>query len=180
MAWESPNPLWTLKASKMYEEGVHHTLASGATTNAGREYAEHGQWRIQRGGPWVPWNPPFEGLPSKILCANVLSTLRSHYQKHVATIETMSKASERIKDYSCNAPSAARDGDMLSVWERLFAASAARSGGTPLILRASNTTTRFSSRSSNFAVTPRVHWSQKVSKIFLGGLPPLAGALRAL
>ena len=22
---------------------------------------------------WVPWNPSFEGLPSKILCANVLT-----------------------------------------------------------------------------------------------------------
>ena len=27
----------------------------------------------------VPWNPSFEGLPSKILCANVLPTLRSHW-----------------------------------------------------------------------------------------------------
>ena len=26
----------------------------------------------------VPWNPSFEGLPSKILCANVPLTLRSH------------------------------------------------------------------------------------------------------
>ena len=30
------------------------------------------------GVQWVPWNPAFEGLPSKILCANVLLTLRSH------------------------------------------------------------------------------------------------------
>ena len=48
---------------------------------------------------------------------------RIYYQKHMATIETMNEARERIKAkvfYSCNAPSAARDGDMLSVWERLF------------------------------------------------------------
>ena len=96
-------------------------------------------------------NPSLEGLPSKILCANVL---RIHYAHtgathfnfnssnnarvstpvsrirrahglyvHVYTtrstwqplVETMSKASERIKAYSCIAPSAVRDGDMLSV-----------------------------------------------------------------
>ena len=33
----------------------------------------------------------------------------------MATIETMSEASERIKAYSCIASSASRDGDMLSV-----------------------------------------------------------------
>ena len=38
-----------------------------------------------------------------------------YYQSHMATIETMSEASERIKAYSCSAPSAARDGDVLSV-----------------------------------------------------------------
>ena len=31
------------------------------------------------GVPWVPWNPSFEGLPLKILCANVLCKLRSHW-----------------------------------------------------------------------------------------------------
>ena len=31
------------------------------------------------GVPWVLWNPSFEGLPSKILFANVLCTLRSHW-----------------------------------------------------------------------------------------------------
>ena len=31
------------------------------------------------GVQWVPWNPTFKGLPSKIsVCANVLHTLRSH------------------------------------------------------------------------------------------------------
>ena len=45
-----------------------------------------------------------------------------------------------------------------------FAASMTRSGVTPLILRASNTTTRFSSRSSNFCnFTPRTH--QKRSQV---------------
>ena len=43
-----------------------------------------------------------------------------YYQKHMATIGTMSEASEWIKAYSCIAPFAARDGDMLPVWERLF------------------------------------------------------------
>ena len=32
------------------------------------------------GVPWVPWNPSFEGLPSKILCANILCTLCSHME----------------------------------------------------------------------------------------------------
>ena len=31
------------------------------------------------GVPWVPWNPSFKGLPSKILCNNILSTLHSHW-----------------------------------------------------------------------------------------------------
>ena len=68
-----------------------------------------------------------------------------------------------------------------------FPASAARSGVTPLILRASNTTMRFSSRSSNFRnFTPRIHQkrSQKVRnpKFSWGGMPqtPLAGTLYAL
>ena len=93
---------------------------------------------------WVPWNPSFEGLPSKILCANVLTLeLRTSASKYIAithdlnsiiscidarmtyvhvyttrSIETMSEARERIKAkffYSCNALSPARDSDMLSV-----------------------------------------------------------------
>ena len=43
-----------------------------------------------------------------------------YFQKHVATIETISEVNERIKAYSCNAPSAARGGDMLSVYERII------------------------------------------------------------
>ena len=31
------------------------------------------------GVPRVPWNPSLEGLPSKILCAKVVRTLRSHW-----------------------------------------------------------------------------------------------------
>ena len=42
-----------------------------------------------------------------------MAYMHIYYQKHVATIETMSEASERIKAYSCIAPYAARDGDML-------------------------------------------------------------------
>ena len=71
------------------------------------------------GVPWVPWNPSFEGLLSKMLSANVLCTLYAHtgathlsftvatthvYQEfdvrvayvHVY-IETISEANERIK-----------------------------------------------------------------------------------
>ena len=91
----------------------------------------------------APRNPSFEGLPFTILFANGyvhythtgathfsfnnsnntrVSTPVSriqreyiYYQRHMATTETMRKASERIKGYSCIAFSAARDGDMLSV-----------------------------------------------------------------
>ena len=45
---------------------------------------------------------------------------RKYYQKYVETTEAMSETSERIKAYSCIAPSAARDGEMQSVWEHLF------------------------------------------------------------
>ena len=45
---------------------------------------------------------------SRIRCAHGLRA-RIYYQKHVATIETVSEA------YSCIAPIAARDGNMLSV-----------------------------------------------------------------
>ena len=70
---------------------------------------------------------------------------------------------------------------------RCFAAFEARSGVTPLILRASNTTTRFSNRSSSFCnFTPRIHQkrSQKVrnQKKSWWTCPqtPLAGTLRVL
>ena len=37
---------------------------------------------------WVPWNPSFEELPSKILCVNILRTRRPHWsyalQLHIA------------------------------------------------------------------------------------------------
>ena len=45
--------------------------------------------------------------------ADLRAHARKYYQKHVATIETVSEAIERIKVYSCIAPSAASDGDML-------------------------------------------------------------------
>ena len=89
---------------------------------------------------------------------------------NTTTLETMSEASAPIKDYSCTAPSAARDGDMLSVYMRAlimfpapyadikpaasFAASAARSGVTPLILRASNTKTGLAVSRPVFAIAP--------------------------
>ena len=34
-------------------------------------FAQHVRSEGSRGVPWVPWNPSFEGLPSKILCANI-------------------------------------------------------------------------------------------------------------
>ena len=57
---------------------------------------------------------------------------------------------------------------------RCFAASAAQSGVTPLIQRASNTTTRFSSRSSNFHPknTPETISEGQKSKISWGAMPP--------
>ena len=67
-----------------------------------------------------------------------------------------------------------------------FAASAARGKVTPLILRASNTTTRFSSRWSNFcSFTARIHQKRsqiRNPKFSWGACPhiPLAGALCAL
>ena len=59
-------------------------------------------------------------------CINAKSTfwhpIPTSFSHYVATIETMSEVRERIKAkvYSCIAPSAARDGDMLSVRECLF------------------------------------------------------------
>ena len=56
-----------------------------------------------------------DGLCARGICARGLRA-RKYYKKHVETTETMSEASERIKAYSCIAPSTlARDGDMQSV-----------------------------------------------------------------
>ena len=92
--------------------------------------------------------------------------------------EQWAKRASKLKQSfcSCIAPSAAREGDMLSISMRAlifpclmwitscFAASVTQSGVTPLILRASNATTRFSIRSSNFCnFTPRIH--QKGSQV---------------
>ena len=57
------------------------------------------QWRIQRGlVPWVLWNFSFEGLPSKILCANVLRTLRSHWSY---ALQLHSSNNARVSPHSC-------------------------------------------------------------------------------
>ena len=128
------------------------TMARLSSENGLRSYLSSGR---SRGVPWVPWNPSFEGLPSKILCANILRTLLSHWsyalQVHSSNNacvltqfsciknstcacprctyilpeacgnhrDNMSEASERTKArfYPCIAPSAARDGNMLSVYE---------------------------------------------------------------
>ena len=103
-------------------------------------------------------DPSFEGLPSKILCANVLRTLRSHWsyalQLHSSNNARVSphssikysirawptcrykwaKQASELKQrfYSCIASSAARDGDMLSVRERNFPAPYADNHATAL------------------------------------------------
>ena len=81
---------------------------------------------------------------------------RLHYKKYVATIETMSETSERFIDCSlCSYGWCYAISMRALMWiTSCFEASAARSGVTPLILRASNTTTRFSSRSCNYI--PRI------------------------
>ena len=60
------------------------------------------------GFQWVPWNPSFEGLPSKILCANIL-------QLRTLDVPALELHKLKRRFYSRIAPSAARDGDMLSV-----------------------------------------------------------------
>ena len=50
---------------------------------------------------WVPWNPSFEELPSKILCANILRTRRSHWsyalQLHISNNARVSTPLSRIR-----------------------------------------------------------------------------------
>ena len=50
--------------------------------------------------PYVPWNPSFEGLPSKILCANVACILRSHlsYSLQLQFSSNNTRVSTRIKN----------------------------------------------------------------------------------
>jgi len=50
------------------------------------------------GVPWVLWNPSFEGLPSKILCANVLRTLPSHWNY---ALQLHSSNNARMSPHSC-------------------------------------------------------------------------------
>ena len=52
------------------------------------------------GVPYVPWNPSFEGLPSKILCANVACILRSHlsYSLQLQFSSNNTRVSTRIKN----------------------------------------------------------------------------------
>ena len=51
---------------------------------------------------WVPWNPSFEGLPLKILCANVLRTLRPHWSYAEATRFTVAKRTHACAFRFCN------------------------------------------------------------------------------
>ena len=50
---------------------------------------------------WVPWNPSFEELPSKILCANIQRTRRSHWsyalQLHISNNARVSTSLSRIR-----------------------------------------------------------------------------------
>ena len=106
-----------------------------------------------------------------------------YYQKHVATIETMSELKFILALLPLQLGMA-----ICYQYERIyitssFAASAAKWSHT-FIPRASNPTTRFSSRLSN--LIPRIHQkrSQEVRNpnFFWGACPqtPLAGALQAL
>ena len=103
-----------------------------------------------------------------------VSTPVTRIQGHMAyvhiyttrSIETMSEASKRIKAY-CSLCSwgwryavsmRALIFPRLTRITRCFIASASQSGVMPLILQASSTTTRFSSRLSNFwNFTPRIY-----------------------
>ena len=64
--------------------------------------------------------PPFEGLPSKILymCKCTMYTMPTLELRRSRPYAFTVKQ----RFYSCIAPSAAKDGDMLSVWECLFSA----------------------------------------------------------
>ena len=104
---------------------------------------------------------------------------------HVHIYTTRSMWQQRVKEaYSCIAPSAARDGDMLSVWEWLFfgALHTALQPLQPeaesrfLILWGSNTTTRFSSRSSNFCnFTPRIYQKRPLHFVHYQASPAVQG-----
>ena len=112
-----------------------------------------------RGVPWVPWNPSFEGLPSKLLCANILCTLLSHWsyalQVHSSNNACVSTQFSCIKNLTCACPrctyilpeacgnhrynmSEASERTKAKVFPRLtwmtscFAASVAQSGVTQL------------------------------------------------
>ena len=97
------------------------------------------QWRIQRGFHGFYGTPLLKGCLRKYYAQTYYihhaHTEATHfsitleiascvhvYQKHVAILETISEGSERIKQrfYSCITPSAARDGDIPSVRERLI------------------------------------------------------------
>ena len=110
-----------------------------------------------------------------------------YYHKHMATTETMSKLklihallSLQLVMLICYQNESAYF-PAPYVDTSYFAVSAAQSGVTPLILQASNTTTRFSSRSSNFLQlhpknTPETVSEGQKCQIFLwGGIsqPPL-------
>ena len=69
------------------------------------------------GVPWVPWNPLFEGLSSKILYASVLCTLRPHWSYRMQKPLHSSYSANNTLSNSCIASSVAGDGNMLSVWE---------------------------------------------------------------
>ena len=62
---------------------------------------EHNSVADPEGVHWVPWNPSFEELPSKILCANILRTRRSHWsyalQLHISNNARVSTPLSRIR-----------------------------------------------------------------------------------
>ena len=110
--------------------------------------------------------------------------LYQEFDAHVAYVCVWAKWPSELKQrfYLCIAPSADRDGNMLSVWEHFlrltritncYAVFAGQNGVTPSILQASNTKISFSSRSSNFLQfhpknTPETISEGLKSQIFLG------------
>ena len=50
-----------------------------------------------RGVSWVPWNPCFEGLPSKVLCTNIVPTLATHFSFNSSNNTRVSNPVSRIR-----------------------------------------------------------------------------------
>ena len=67
----------------IFDPGTSVRIASRLPCTVGRDCLQNDEGTVAdpEGVPWVLWNPSFEGLPSKILCANVYE----HYTHTGAT-----------------------------------------------------------------------------------------------